>query len=198
MSSSSLPLTPSLSLSLPPLYTAHTAPRALPTSPLPLFPLVLLCCSHFVPNLTLGAPIVKSLRKHTGAFLDCHLMVSKPEQWVTDFADAGANGFTFHVEATNEPLALIDAIVGAGMRAGIALKPGTPVEAALTLLEAAGPGKISMVLIMTVEPGFGGQSFMPGMMPKVAALRAAYPGLDIQVDGGLASGTIGAAAEAGE
>ncbi|KAJ3323206.1 hypothetical protein HDU76_013696, partial [Blyttiomyces sp. JEL0837] len=110
---------------------------------------------HFVPNLTLGAPIVKSLRKHTNAFLDCHLMVSNPEFWVDDFAKAGASNYTFHIEATNDPKSLIDRIHKAGMRAGIALKPKTPVESVYSYADM-----VEMVLIMTVEPGFGGQKFM--------------------------------------
>eukprot|EP00002_Diphylleia_rotans_P038004 TRINITY_DN8576_c0_g1_i1.p1 TRINITY_DN8576_c0_g1~~TRINITY_DN8576_c0_g1_i1.p1 ORF type:complete len:220 (+),score=66.50 TRINITY_DN8576_c0_g1_i1:57-716(+) len=147
---------------------------------------------HFVPNLTLGAPIVKSLRAHTTMFLDCHLMVSNPEQWVTDFASAGANQYTFHIEATNDAAALIQKIKATGMRAGIALKPKTPVEQVVPFLDM-----VDMVLIMTVEPGFGGQSFMEDTMPKVRALRDLKPELDIQVDGGLDTKTIKVAAAAG-
>ncbi|TYZ68195.1 hypothetical protein PybrP1_012971 [[Pythium] brassicae (nom. inval.)] len=147
---------------------------------------------HFVPNITWGAPVIKALRPHTDAFFDCHMMVAKPEQWVDDIADAGGNQFTFHLEATTAPLALIEQIRAAGMKVGVAIKPGTPVEQVLPLVD-----KVDMVLIMTVEPGFGGQSFMPDMMPKVAALRAAFPALDIEVDGGLGPSTIDAAAKAG-
>lgn len=151
---------------------------------------------HFVPNLTLGAPIVKALRAHTGIYLDCHLMVTDPGKWVKDFADAGASGITFHLEAVEDVAGLVTSITEKGMRAGVALKPGTPAEALIPVLHAV-PG-ISMVLVMTVEPGFGGQSFMSDMMPKVAALRKAFPELDIQVDGGLGPGvTITQAAEAG-
>ena len=148
---------------------------------------------HFVPNLTLGAPLVAALRCHTRAYLDCHLMVSRPEQWVDAFADAGADGFTFHVEATADAAALAARVRARGMRVGVALKPATPAEAVLALLPL-----VDLVLVMTVEPGFGGQAFMADMMPKVAALRAAAPpGVHIEVDGGLTGDTVGAAAEAG-
>eukprot|EP01104_Vermistella_antarctica_P016181 TRINITY_DN5477_c0_g1_i1.p1 TRINITY_DN5477_c0_g1~~TRINITY_DN5477_c0_g1_i1.p1 ORF type:complete len:230 (+),score=53.56 TRINITY_DN5477_c0_g1_i1:107-796(+) len=156
---------------------------------------------HFVPNLTLGAPIVSSLRKHTAAYLDCHLMVSNPGQWVDDFAKAGASGYTFHIEAVKdetEARELVKRVHGAGMDVGIALKPNTPVDAVLGLVQADGdyPG-LNMVLVMTVEPGFGGQSFMADMMPKVETLRAKFPSLNIQVDGGLAPKNIDVAAKAG-
>lgn len=147
---------------------------------------------HFVPNITWGAPVIKSLRKHTTAFFDCHMMVSKPEQWVSDIADAGGDQFTFHVEATEDPMALIQQIRDAKMKVGVAIKPNTPVEAVLPYVE-----HVDMVLVMTVEPGFGGQSFMPDMMPKVSAMRAAFPALDIEVDGGLGPSTIDIAAKAG-
>ena len=148
---------------------------------------------HFVPNLTLGPPIVSALRACTGAYLDCHLMVSSPERWVDAFADAGADGFTFHIEATSEPAALAARVRARGMRVGVALKPATPAEAVLHLLPC-----VDLVLVMTVEPGFGGQAFMGDMMPKVAALRAAAPaGVHVQVDGGLGLANVGLAAEAG-
>ena len=149
---------------------------------------------HFVPNLTIGAPVVASLRKNSpSAFLDVHLMVAKPEQWVDDFAKAGASQYTFHYEATDDAAALVAAIKKTGMRAGVALKPGTPLDDAVLALVPS----IDLLLIMTVEPGFGGQSFMPDMMDKVKAARAKFPDLDIQVDGGLSPSTIGAAADAG-
>jgi ribulose-phosphate 3-epimerase len=147
---------------------------------------------HFVPNITWGAPVIKSLRPHTEAFFDCHMMVAKPEQWVSDIADAGGDQFTFHLEATSDPLALIQQIRDAGMKVGVALKPNTPVEDVFSIVD-----KVDMVLVMTVEPGFGGQSFMENMMPKVATLREKYPTLDIEVDGGLGPSTIEAAAKAG-
>ncbi|RKP12134.1 Ribulose-phosphate 3-epimerase-like protein [Piptocephalis cylindrospora] len=147
---------------------------------------------HFVPNLTLGAPIVKSLRKHTDAFLDCHLMVSDPAKWVEDFAKAGASQYVFHHEAMENPSKLIDTIHAAGMRAGVALKPGTP---ASVVFEYA--NKADQILVMTVEPGFGGQSFMMGCVSKVKELRDRFPQLDIQVDGGLDLNNIGEVAAAG-
>ena len=149
---------------------------------------------HFVPNLTFGAPVVKCLSKKTDGFLDCHLMVTNPADYVEPLRDAGAHMFTFHVEATEDPAGLCDAARAAGMKAGIALKPGTPGEAVHAVCDA---GKADMILVMTVEPGFGGQKFQPEMMPKVKALRERYPDVDIQVDGGLGPSTIDAAADAG-
>lgn len=149
----------------------------------------------FVPNISIGACVAQSLRANLPkAFLDCHLMVAKPEQWVDDFAKAGASQYTFHIEATENPVALIESIRKAGMQVGVALKPKTPAEAVFALCDEK---LVDMVLVMTVEPGFGGQSFMSDMMPKVAALRKAYPSLNIQVDGGLGLSTIEAAANAG-
>eukprot|EP01134_Creolimax_fragrantissima_P002471 CFRG2471T1 len=147
---------------------------------------------HFVPNITFGAPVIKCLRKHTSAFFDCHMMVSKPEQWVSDIADAGGNQFTFHIESTNNPQALIKQIKEAGMKVGVAVKPGTDVKAIDDIIN-----QVDMVLVMTVEPGFGGQSFMADMMPKVEHLRQYYPTLDIGLDGGLGPKTIDVAAKAG-
>ncbi|KAJ1898201.1 RIBULOSE-phosphate 3-epimerase [Kickxella alabastrina] len=147
---------------------------------------------HFVPNLTLGAPIIKCLRPHTKGFLDCHLMVSNPEQWVDDFASAGADLFCFHIEATKDASALIDDIHAKGMKAGMAIKPDTPVDVVYEFAE-----KLDQVLVMTVEPGFGGQSFMPACMDKVRELRKRYPNLDIEVDGGLDPENIEVAAKAG-
>ena len=196
---------------------------------------------HFVPNISFGSPVVSSLRaSHKTAFLDCHLMVSRPEDWVDVFADAGANTFTFHIEAASEEEsvwkidktsllvmhntrhaadvdALIVRILARGMQPGIALKPSTPIDAVLPYVE-----RLSHVLVMTVEPGFGGQAFMTSTMPKashasgilqsylclanlfaflfsqVRALRERFPRLGIQVDGGLGPGTIREAADAGE
>ncbi|KAI8366610.1 ribulose-phosphate 3-epimerase [Blakeslea trispora] len=148
---------------------------------------------HFVPNLTWGAPIISAIRPHTEAYFDCHMMVSNPSQWVDDIAKAGGQMYTFHIEATQEPLKLIDQIHAAGMQAGVAVKPGTPVSAVMGEIAE----KCEMILIMTVEPGFGGQRFMAECMPKVEALRLKYPNLDIEVDGGLSLETIDASADAG-
>eukprot|EP01116_Phalansterium_solitarium_P000752 TRINITY_DN10600_c0_g1_i1.p1 TRINITY_DN10600_c0_g1~~TRINITY_DN10600_c0_g1_i1.p1 ORF type:complete len:228 (+),score=48.35 TRINITY_DN10600_c0_g1_i1:104-787(+) len=147
---------------------------------------------HFVPNISIGAPVVKALRKHTKAFLDCHLMVSDPARWIDDFKKAGADQFCFHIEAVDNPAEVIKQIHEAGMKAAIAVKPKTPVETVFPFLD-----DLDMVLVMTVEPGFGGQSFMPEQMPKVNALRKRKPSMYIQVDGGLAPDTIDAAAKAG-
>jgi ribulose-phosphate 3-epimerase len=148
---------------------------------------------HFVPNLTFGAPVVAALRKQVkDAFFEVHMMVSKPEQWVADMAAAGVNQYTFHFEATDAPLPLIQAVKDAGMKVGVALKPSTPVQEVLFLADL-----VDCVLVMTVVPGFGGQWFMTDMMPKVSLLRARLPTLDIEVDGGLSPATIAAAAEAG-
>jgi ribulose-phosphate 3-epimerase len=166
---------------------------------------------HFVPNLSFGIPAVKAVKKHTqnfsftvegeattktGAFLDCHLMVSHPRQWLSVFADIGVHGFTFHYEAMQDEaavVALLHEIRALGIRAGVALKPKTP----HTVVTPAVAKAADMVLVMTVEPGFGGQQFMADMMPKVAALRAAYPAMLLQVDGGIDTRTIGAVAAAG-
>lgn len=152
---------------------------------------------HFVPNLTFGHPVVKHLRKNCpDAFLDCHLMVSNPAQWVEDYKKAGADGFTFHIES-NMPeeggvLMLIESIQKAGMKCGVSVKPNTPIDDILPICD-----KVDMVLIMTVEPGFGGQKFMPDTMTKVQKIRESYPNMNIQVDGGLSPKTIDVAAAAG-
>eukprot|EP00833_Pecoramyces_ruminatium_P014050 jgi/Orpsp1_1/1188082/evm.model.d7180000062336.1 len=119
---------------------------------------------HFVPNITIGAPVIKSLRScKPDAFLDCHIMASEPEKWVDEFAKVGANMFTFHIEAAAEKTeALIEKIKKAGMKVGLAVKPKTPVEDVIPFA-----GKVDMVLIMTVEPGFGGQSLIENCLEKV-------------------------------
>ncbi|PAY24791.1 ribulose-phosphate 3-epimerase [Dietzia natronolimnaea] len=151
---------------------------------------------HFVPNLSFGAPVAKAVGKVTDKPMDCHLMIEDPARWVGDYVDAGAASVTFHVEATDDPKVVADLLHSRGCRAGISLKPGTPVEPYLDLLE-----HVDMVLVMSVEPGFGGQSFMPEVLDKVRALRAEIDqrGLDvlIQIDGGIDSHTIGDAASAG-
>mmetsp|Transcript_7375 Transcript_7375/g.14523 ORF Transcript_7375/g.14523 Transcript_7375/m.14523 type:complete len:248 (-) Transcript_7375:214-957(-) len=161
---------------------------------------------HFVPNLTIGHPIVQSLRKNTDAFLDCHLMVSHPKQWVQDFAKAGADMYTFHLESVSDisnlsadaadasVVSLCKEIHATGMHCGISVKPKTPVELILPYLRL---GLIDMVLIMTVEPGFGGQKFMADMLSKVRVVREQFPAVHIQVDGGLTTGNSPEAAAAG-
>ncbi|KAL2529117.1 Aldolase-type TIM barrel family protein [Forsythia ovata] len=151
---------------------------------------------HFVPNLTIGAPVIESLRKHTKAYLDCHLMVTNPLDYVEPLGKAGASGFTFHIEASKDNWKeLVQLIKSKGMTPGVSLKPGTPIEDVYPLLEDENP--VELVLVMTVEPGFGGQKFMPEMMDKVRTLRKKYPSLDIEVDGGLGPSTINMAASAG-
>ncbi|XP_073294104.1 ribulose-phosphate 3-epimerase, cytoplasmic isoform [Primulina huaijiensis] len=151
---------------------------------------------HFVPNLTIGSPVIESLRRHTDAYLDCHLMVTNPLDYVEPLGKAGASGFTFHVEVSKDNWReLVQKIKSKGMRPGVSLKPGTCIEEVYPLLEDENP--VELVLVMTVEPGFGGQKFMPEMMDKVRALRKKYPSLDIEVDGGLGPSTIDTAASAG-
>ncbi|MFF8819231.1 ribulose-phosphate 3-epimerase [Leucobacter sp. NPDC015123] len=152
--------------------------------------------NHFVPNLTMGPPIVERIQAVSPVPLDMHLMISDADRWAPGYAELGAFSVTFHVEASTDPVALARKIRDIGARAGIALKPGTDPEPYLELLP-----EFDQVLVMTVEPGFGGQSFMPDMMPKLrrfAEARAQH-GLDVwlQVDGGITVDTIGIAAEAG-
>ena len=147
---------------------------------------------HFVPNLTIGAPVVKSLRKHTNAFLDCHCMVSNPEKWINDFKNAGANQYTFHIEAVPEPNQLIKDIKSLGMKVGIAVSPDTDVA----LLYPYG-NDVDLLLVMSVYPGFGGQSFMPNSLDKIKKLRQLFPNTNIQVDGGVDKNNIELVAEAG-
>ncbi len=144
--------------------------------------------NHFVPNLTLGAPIVASLRKATKLPLDCHLMVDHPEKLVPDFLKAGADGITIHVESTKEVSAVLKTIRLGGARCGITLRPGTAIEQILPFLD-----QVDLVLVMTVEPGFGGQSFMQNQVAKITRLRKeidlkGYKVL-IQVDGGINTST---------
>jgi ribulose-phosphate 3-epimerase len=152
--------------------------------------------NHFVPNLTLGVPIVESLARVTPLPMDCHLMIEDPDRWAPGYAEAGAASVTFHIEAARDPSMCIKNIRAAGARVGMALKPGTDVEAYLDLIP-----QVDMVLVMTVEPGFGGQSFMADQMPKVRRVRELVgDGPDaiwIQVDGGVSVDTIEQCAAAG-
>jgi len=144
----------------------------------------------FVPNISIGIPVVKSLRKVTQMPLDVHLMITQPIRYIEEFAKAGADWITFHIEADTQEnnLACLEKIHALGCRAGISVKPGTPAEAVRPYL-----GKCEMILVMTVEPGFGGQKFMADMMPKLSAIRDMLKeaGLDcrLQVDGGVDSVT---------
>ena len=152
--------------------------------------------NHFVPNLTLGLPVVESLFKSVSTPIDCHLMIEDPERWAPGYAEVGAQSVTFHVEAAKDPQQVIAGIKAAGARAGMGIKPKTRLEDYEDLLP-----KLDMLLIMTVEPGFGGQSFMDDMMPKVRRARELIRRDDlqlwIQVDGGISLNTIEQAAEAG-
>ena len=151
---------------------------------------------HFVPNLTFGAPVIKKLRGATDKPFDVHLMISEPHRYINDFADAGADIISFHTECDSDIAETLDLIEKRGVKPALAIKPGTPVDAVLPYLD-----RLYMVLVMTVEPGFGGQSFMPDMMEKVVFLRKeiADRGFKtlIEVDGGIAKNTIAAAAKAG-
>lgn len=152
---------------------------------------------HFVPNISLGPPIISSLRKEiprgdTKTFFDCHMMVSEPEKWVLEIAKAGGDQYTFHYESTKDPVALIKLIRDNGLKAACAVKPGTDIDVVYEIGHL-----LDMVLVMTVEPGFGGQKFMASMMPKVEKLRKKFPQLNIQVDGGLGRETVPQAADAG-
>lgn len=152
--------------------------------------------NHFVPNLTLGLPIVERIVAVSPVPVDAHLMIEDPDRWAPAYAEAGAASVTFHVEAAAAPIRLAREIRRLGARAGLALRPATPVEPFVDLL-----AEVDMVLVMTVEPGFGGQSFLASMLPKVRRARAAITaaGLDVwvQVDGGISRATIEQASDAG-
>ncbi len=151
---------------------------------------------HFVPNLTVGLPVVAALLKHAALPLDCHLMIADPDRWAPDYASAGARNVTVHAEAAAAPVRTLRMIRSAGARAGLAVNPGTPIEPYADLL-----AEIDMLLVMTVEPGFGGQSFLDLVLPKVSRARhliARHGGeIWLQVDGGVTEETIGRCAEAG-
>jgi ribulose-phosphate 3-epimerase len=150
---------------------------------------------HFVPNLTIGPPVVASLRKHSDLFFDTHLMITDPAKYLEAFRDAGADGCTVHVEV-GETEKLIAQMRSLGLRAGLALNPDTPFDAVEPYL-----GLVDLVLCMTVFPGFGGQSFMPEVMPKVRLVRSALDvrnlTVDVEVDGGIDESTVVEAARAG-
>jgi ribulose-phosphate 3-epimerase len=152
--------------------------------------------NHFVPNLTLGLPVVESLVKASPRPLDCHLMIADPDRWAPAYAEAGAGSVTFHVEAAHAPIRLARAIRGAGARAGMALKPATPIEPYEDML-----AELDMVLLMTVEPGFGGQKFLDVVLPKIRRTRELIDrhggSVWLQIDGGVSAETIERCAEAG-
>ncbi len=151
---------------------------------------------HFVPNLTMGPPLLKSLRGRSDLIFDTHLMLSNPLKYAEDFIKAGADHITFHLESDNNPDDVIDALRQLGCTVGISLKPATPASAVIPYLN-----KIDLVLIMTVEPGFGGQSFMAEMMPKVKeihnAIKADNLPIHLEIDGGIDAKTVETATKAG-
>jgi ribulose-phosphate 3-epimerase len=152
--------------------------------------------NHFVPNLTLGLPVVESLAKAAAQPLDCHLMIEDPDRWAPGYVEAGASSVTFHIEACRAPIRTAREIRAQGGRAAMALKPATPIEPYEDIL-----AEFDMILIMTVEPGFGGQKFLDVCVPKIRRTRdlIAKHGLDlwIEIDGGISTDTIERCAEAG-
>lgn len=139
---------------------------------------------NFVPSISYGMPVIRSIRKATNRFFDVHLMIREPERYIEEFADCGADGITFHVEATKKTDQILARLKERGLKAGLSLKPGTPLEAVQPYLE-----KLDMLLVMTVEPGFGGQSYLEECTEKIKAARKMVQDLDrpidIQVDGGI-------------
>lgn len=152
--------------------------------------------AHFVPNLTLGLPVVESLLAATDIPMDCHLMIEDPDRWAPGYAEAGAHNVTFHAEATDDPVAVARDIRAAGARAGLAVKPGTPLEPYLEILR-----DFDTLLVMSVEPGFGGQSFIPEVLGKVETARKLVDSGEltilVEIDGGVNADTIEQAAAAG-
>ena len=151
---------------------------------------------HFVPNLSFGLPVMQAVAKVTDKPLDVHLMIERPELWVDGYVEAGAHTVIFHVEATDDPVALARHLRANGCRAGFSLRPGTPIEPSLSYLD-----EFDEILVMSVEPGFGGQSFMPDQLEKVRTLRKyideKHLPVTIEIDGGISAETIAQAAEAG-
>jgi ribulose-phosphate 3-epimerase len=139
---------------------------------------------HFTPNITIGPPVVAALRHHSSVPMDVHLMITEPERYVADFANAGADIITFHIEASKHPHRLLGAIKDLGCQAGIVLNPGTSEDEIEFLADA-----VDLVLIMTVNPGFGGQAFIPEMLRKIQNVRAMIGDKDLEVDGGIDAST---------
>ncbi|WP_211745303.1 ribulose-phosphate 3-epimerase [Paenibacillus sp. Marseille-Q4541] len=152
---------------------------------------------HFVPNITLGAPIVQAIKPHTGLLLDVHLMIENPERYIADFVKAGAGMITVHVEACVHLHRVIHLIKEHGIMAGVALNPGTPASHVQEVLD-----DVDMVLVMTVNPGFGGQAFIPGTLRKIREIRSSLiergrPNVHIEVDGGITKETAPLVVDAG-
>jgi ribulose-phosphate 3-epimerase len=152
--------------------------------------------AHFVPNLTIGLPVVQAIRRATDIPLDCHLMIEDPDRWAIGYAEAGVHNVTVHVEAAKDPIALARDLRAAGARAGLSMKPGTPLEPYLDVLR-----HYDTLLVMSVEPGFGGQEFMAEVLDKVRTARrlvdTGHLTLLVEIDGGINTDTVEAAAEAG-
>ncbi|PXY18841.1 ribulose-phosphate 3-epimerase [Prauserella muralis] len=152
--------------------------------------------AHFVPNLTLGLPVVRSLLATTALPLDCHLMIENPDRWAIDYAEAGSYNVTVHVEAAGDPVMLAKDLRAAGAKAGLAIKPNTPLEPYVDVLK-----HYDTLLVMSVEPGFGGQKFIATVLDKVRHARrmvdSGHLNLVVEIDGGINAGTIEQAAEAG-
>ena len=152
--------------------------------------------NHFVPNLTLGLPVVQSLLKATDIPMDCHLMIEDPARWAPGYAEAGAYNVTFHAEATDDPVAVARDIRAAGAKAGLSIKPGTALEPYLEVLR-----DFDTLLVMSVEPGFGGQSFIASVLDKVRTVRKLVDSGElnilVEIDGGINADTVEQAAEAG-
>jgi ribulose-phosphate 3-epimerase len=151
---------------------------------------------RFVPNITVGLPVVRALARHGGLKLDVHLMIVEPGRWVEAFVDAGAWVVTVHAEADVHVYRTVDLVRRSGCRAGVAINPGTPADRLTEVLD-----QIDLALVMTVNPGFGGQRFLPGMLPKIRRVREAVAArglaVDVQVDGGIAPGSARQAVDAG-
>jgi len=148
---------------------------------------------HFVPNISFGVPVIKSLRKYTKCFLDAHLMIAEPKRYAAAFVNAGCDHITFHIEVTDAPRSVSEHIRGLGVSVGVSLNPDTPVSAIEAILD-----DVDLVLVMSVRPGFGGQSFIPDVLDKVKDLRARLGSHQrLQIDGGIDEKTIGPAAAAG-
>src|ERR1700744_5626019 len=152
--------------------------------------------AHFVPNLTLGLPVVESLLAASDIPMDCHLMIDNPDRWAPPYAEAGAHNVTFHAEATDNPVSVARDIRAAGAKAGLSIKPNTPLEPYLDILK-----DFDTFLVMSVEPGFGGQDFIPEVLGKVRTVRkmvdAGELTILVEIDGGINQDTIQAGAEAG-
>ena len=148
---------------------------------------------HFVPNISFGVPVIKSLRPFTKLLFDAHLMISEPARYAEAFVSAGCDHITFHIEVVDKPIALVEHIHKLGVSAGVCLNPTTPVRSIEPIIEA-----VDLVLVMSVWPGFGGQKFLADVLPKISELRYRLrPDQRLQIDGGIDENTIGSAAAAG-